>query len=311
MMNDTIHITCGFDSKYTRFAGVLLVSIFENNKSEHFCCHLMGLDLLDSDKRDLKEIADKYGQKVKFYDMDESLFKDFHVTKQWNIATYFRLVLPTLLDEKVPRIIYFDCDMICRGSIRQLYDIDLKGKVIGACEDHVISPRMSLCYQNGINANNFYFNAGMLLIDCKVWRANDTTSKCMEYLKKNHPMHLDQDTLNAVLQDKWFHLAYRWNFMADFHGAYFHKKEFEMDMTKSYPYYPVIIHFTGVKPWHHANRSPYKLDFFRYQSLTKWGGIIPRHTLKEKIVQAIRVLFDKVGLKKINPYKRYDFSFNK
>lgn len=41
------------------------------------------------------------------------------------------------------------------------------------------------------------------------------------------------------------------------------------------------------------------------------GGIIPRHTLKEKIVQAIRVLFDKVGLKKINPYKRYDFSFNK
>ena len=35
-MNDTIHITCGFDSKYTRFAGVLLVSIFENNKSEHF-----------------------------------------------------------------------------------------------------------------------------------------------------------------------------------------------------------------------------------------------------------------------------------
>lgn len=189
MNNDTIHIACGFDSKYIRFAGVLLVSIFEKNKREQFCWHLMGLDLFESDKSDL-------------------------------------------------------------------------------------SPRMSLCNQNGINADNFYFNAGMLLIDCNAWRENNTINKCLEYLKEKHPMHLDQDTLNAVLQDKWFHLSYRWNFMADFHGAYFLKKEFEIDMTKSYPYYLVIIHFTGVKPWHHANRSTYKLDFFRYQSLTKWKDII-------------------------------------
>ena len=41
--NDIIHITCALDSKYTRFAAVLLVSIFENNKNERFCCHIMGL----------------------------------------------------------------------------------------------------------------------------------------------------------------------------------------------------------------------------------------------------------------------------
>lgn len=29
-----IHITCSLDSKYTRFAGVLMTSIFENNKNE-------------------------------------------------------------------------------------------------------------------------------------------------------------------------------------------------------------------------------------------------------------------------------------
>ena len=53
---NTIHITCGFDSKYTRFACVLLVSIFENNKNEKICCHLMGLHLNDIDKQSVREI---------------------------------------------------------------------------------------------------------------------------------------------------------------------------------------------------------------------------------------------------------------
>lgn len=275
-----IHVTCAFDSKYTRFAGVLMKSLFENNMDEHICCHAMGLDLMAEDKQDLLNIAEEYGNEIVFYDMNEDMFKGFHVTKQWNIATYFRLVLPTLLDKKIERIIYFDCDMICRGAIRDLYDTDLKGNIIGACEDHVLSPRMSLCYLNGVKAPNFYFNAGMLLIDCNAWRDNGTTEKCFEYLQKNQPLHLDQDTLNAVLQEKWLHLSYRWNFMADFHAAYYGDKEFSMDMNKTYPYYPVIIHFTGVKPWNHANRSVYKADFFKYQAMTKWGGYFTKAYIK-------------------------------
>ena len=266
-----IHIACGLDSKYTRFASVLLVSIFENNKDESFMCHVMGLELKPEDKADLSNLANCYDNQIRFYDMNAEDFSNFNVTRQWNIVVYFRLVLPNLLDRSIKRIIYFDCDIICRGSIRQLYDTFLGGEyIIGACEDHVISPRMSLCYLNKINANNFYFNSGMLLIDCQAWRDNDTTNKCMEYLNKEKPMHFDQDTLNAVLQEKWLHLSYRWNYMADFHGAYFGEREYKMDMEKSYPFYPVIIHFTGVKPWNHASHSVYKVDFFKYQSLTKW-----------------------------------------
>lgn len=309
-MNDNlIHITCGFDSKYTRFASVLLVSIFENNKDESFMCHIMGLELNPEDKTYLSGLANCYGNQIRFYDMNAEDFSNFNVTKQWNIATYFRLVLPNIMDRNIKRVIYFDCDIICRGSLRDLYDTDLEGAIIGACEDHVISPRMSLCYLNKINAYNFYFNAGMLLIDCQAWRDNNTTDKCMEYLSKEKPMHLDQDTLNAVLQSKWKHLPYRWNYMADFHGAYFGEREYKMDIEKSYPFYPVVIHFTGVKPWNHANRSVYKADFFKYQALTKWKNEIPRHTIGEKMLNLFRVIFDVLGVKKQNPFKRYDFKF--
>lgn len=305
-----IHVTCSLDSKYTRFAGVLMTSLFENNKEEYIVMHIMGFELSADDKRALKLICDGYSNDVVFYDIEEERFRGFPTTKQWNIATYFRLLLPNLIDSKVERVLYLDCDIICRGSIRELYDVNLQGNIIGAIEDHVMSPRMSLSYTNDINPDNFYFNAGVLLIDLQAWRGNHITSKCFDYLLSHKPMHLDQDTLNSVLQNRWKHLSYRWNYMADFHSAYFKQEEYEMDMRKTYPFYPVIIHFTGVKPWHHSNRSVFKTDFYRYQALTQWKDMIPKHTLKDKLQNLIRVVCDKIGIKKAIPWKRYDFDFH-
>lgn len=306
---NTIHLTVALDSKYTRFAGVLFVSVLENNLHEHVCFHVMGLNLSQENKLDLVDIVERYGKEIVFYDMDKKMFESFPVSAQWNYAVYFRLILPNMLPASIQRIIYLDCDITCRGPIRELYDVDLKGNIVGACEDHVLSPRMGLCYLNKVYAENFYFNSGMLLIDCEAWRKNNITEKCIDYLKNEHPMHFDQDTLNSVLQGKWLHLPYRWNFMADFHGAYFGQREFDMDMKKTYPYYPVLIHFTGVKPWNHANRSVYKADYYRYQSLTKWGGIIPKHTLPEMLLNMVRGLLDKTKIRRKVPFKRYDFDF--
>lgn len=306
---DIIHVTCSLDSNYTRFAGVLMTSIFENNKNEKIMMHIMGLKLTENDKHDLSHIAGSYNNLIKFYDIDENQFKGLKTTEQWNIATYFRLLLPDIIDQQIKRVLYVDCDIIFRGSIRELYDIDLENNIIGAVEDHVLSPRASLNYIHGILPENFYFNAGVLLIDLKAWREEGITKRCFDYLKHNKPMHLDQDTLNFVLQKKWKHLPYRYNFMADFHAAYFSKRDFDMDMDKKYPYYPVIIHFTGTKPWHHSNRSVYKEDFYKYQSMTKWKNMIPKHTVKEKIINFIRVFCDKTGIKKQVPYKRFDFYF--
>ena len=82
--NNIIHITCALDSKYTRFAAVLLVSIFENNKNERFCCHIMGLDLSEENKQDIVEITERYNNDVRFYAMHKELFQEFPVSSQWN-----------------------------------------------------------------------------------------------------------------------------------------------------------------------------------------------------------------------------------
>lgn len=304
-----IHVTCSLDANYTRFAGVMMTSLFENNQDVKIIMHLMSFKLSDENKSELRDIVNSYHNEILFYDINEDLFKGLPTTKQWNIATYFRLLLPTLIDKQVTRVLYVDCDIVFRGMIRDLYEINLEGNIIGAVEDHVLSPRLGLSYMNGINPDYFYFNAGVLLIDVVAWRANNVTEKCFKYLQKHKPMHLDQDTLNSVLQNSWKHLSYRWNYMADFHSAYFGKDFFDMDMDKTYPYYPVIVHFTGVKPWNHACRSAFKADYYKYQSMTKWKNLIPKHTAKEKLMNILRICCDGLGIKKSIPWKRYDFDF--
>ena len=78
-----MHIACNIDSKYTRFCGVLMVSLFENNKNEHIKMHILGYHLSDKDKQDLIDITNEYHNEIKFYDIDENIFKDFPISDQW------------------------------------------------------------------------------------------------------------------------------------------------------------------------------------------------------------------------------------
>ena len=77
------HIACNIDSKYTRFCGVLMVSVFENNKDVSIKVHILGDGLTQKDKKDLQDIASSYGNSVVFYDVNDDMFQQFPVSDQW------------------------------------------------------------------------------------------------------------------------------------------------------------------------------------------------------------------------------------
>lgn len=76
------HIACNIDSKYTRFCGVLMVSVFENNKEETIRFHVLGDGLTQKDKKNLQDIASSYGNSVVFYDVNDDMFQNFPVSDQ-------------------------------------------------------------------------------------------------------------------------------------------------------------------------------------------------------------------------------------
>lgn len=84
---DTIHIVLASDDAYVQHLGVLLVSIFENNREETMLIHLMTDNISDKNKRLLSQIVDlQYGQRLIFYEMDKTLFKEFPLRTRDHIS---------------------------------------------------------------------------------------------------------------------------------------------------------------------------------------------------------------------------------
>jgi len=303
-MTETIHVACNIDSKYTRFCGVLMVSLFENNKVEIIKMHILADSLTDEDKNNLAEIAHRYSNQIQFYEVDKTLFEEFPTSNQWPKVIYYRLMLPEIIDKEVKRVLYVDCDIIFRGPIKELFDINLDGKIIGAVED-VLSIYSYMIENLGYSPTNYYFNSGVILIDVKSWINNNITKQCLDFIRNNNVKHPDQDALNAILNQQWLRLHHRWNFISNYHTFYIDPECFKADFNVKGTHYPVIIHFSGIKPWNSACQDPYKLYFFEYQKYTKWGCVIPKHSIKEYIFFTISVLLDKFKIRKRNEYYRF------
>lgn len=304
MYEKTMHIACNIDSKYTRFCGVLMVSIFENNREEHIKMHILGYHLSESDKNDLIDIANRYGNEIKLYDVDESVFKGFPISTQWPIVIYFRLMLPELISEETNRVLYLDCDIICRGELKELYYEDMTDCILAAKED-VLSSFPGLFNRLGYSPKYKYFNSGVILFNLEEWRKYDMTRKCIEYIQYHHVIHPDQDALNVVAHTNWKNIDTRWNFLSNFHTRYIDEEEFKSDLKCDKEYYPVLVHFTGAKPWTSKCDSYFKYDWLKYQSKTKWSDFIPKHSIPERLKYSLSLLLDFIGIKKRNIYKTF------
>lgn len=101
------------------------------------------------------------------------------------------------LDEK---IIFLDSDTLCLTDIKKLYDIDLEGNLLGAAQhyklvDHkkaftVYEPTESLD-KLVIKDDYKFFNAGVMLVDCKKWKEGNETNKVFNFFELYRGMWYD------------------------------------------------------------------------------------------------------------------------
>lgn len=298
---DTIHIVLASDDAYVQHLGVLLVSIFENNREETLLIHLLADNISDKNKRLLSQIVGRqYGQRLIFYEMDKDLFKDFPLRARdhISIASYYRLKLPDLLPEEMSRILYLDCDMIVTGSLRPLWDIDMAGKAVAAVMDNLnfipeTFVRLSLPAKDG------YFNAGTLLINLDYWRKENVFEEALRITEANSDVLLwhDQDILNMQFHKCWLRLPYRWNVMNT--------------LMRPFPYYTpallkeideeiknrVVIHYTCAwKPWIYPCDNPLCFEYYKYLQLSPWKGFKPKTSILKRMKWGIHIMRVSLGL---------------
>lgn len=282
---DTINILCATDDNYVPYCGIMLTSVFENNKGAEVHAYvLIDTPLTKRNRYKMDDLAKQYNQKIHFVMVDNSMLQHYPTKDMpyWSIAMYYRIFAAELLPADIDTILYLDCDVIVKGTLKEMFQIDMTNKAIAAAEDiytYTDIRQTTLDYP----AEAGYFNSGVLLMNLDYWRKHEISKKCFHYLADNYAKLSanDQDVLNAILWDKRVLLPLKYNYQVQFLSKYFFELQSENIKKEVLDTYssPTIIHYAyAIKPWSIMYyKKPFLNEWVRYKRVSPWAHI--RNTL--------------------------------
>ena len=148
------------DKNVVRAMGVLLFSILQNNPSR-FAFHIFFRGKLDSENKiKIQYLSEKFHVPIVIYFMKDEMLYDLHKTENISITTYYRLLMPYVLEEEgVTKVLYLDVDMLCKGNIEELFSIDMQKNVACVVKGFTSIPEWwkRYCAFLGMRGNR-YFN---------------------------------------------------------------------------------------------------------------------------------------------------------
>lgn len=282
-MGSTIHIACAIDIGYIQHLGVMLCSLFENNKQSKFYVYAI-IDFEENkDYRNLEKLVKSYCHVLQFIKVDGEKLNGLVISDHATTAVYYRLLLPQLLDTSITKILYLDSDIIVKKSLKELWETDIGSVPVAAVEE----PLFNRHEQLGLPMGAPYFNSGVLLVNLTLWREMKVSEKAFTFIEENpDKIHFwDQDALNVVLVNNWKKLHPKWNQQT----VHFEAKELGVTDNTILECLntPTIIHYSSkFKPWSYLCTHPQKGEYFYYLKFTPWKGFkIAEHSFWHIIKQ--------------------------
>lgn len=289
-----IHILLSTDNNYIMPSAVMMKSVSINNADTDFTFHILIDGSVDEQhKEQLQNAILNKKHQIMFHNIDRKLFERFPmvsgVKHYITLATYYRLLIPSLLPEDIHKVIYLDGDMIVRKSLTELWDTNLDGYAVGVVTD--MEEDKHDYDRLGYDKKFGYFNAGMLLINLDYWREHkleDVFFKLIAEEPERIILH-DQDVLNITLHDQKLNLTKRFNVQSGFlrkpeySGLGNRYEEYKNDILEAIKD-PTIVHYTDkFKPWHIEDSNPYGYEFMKYYKQTEWKFKPLKHSYKNNI----------------------------
>ena len=257
------------DENYAKYLTVTLQSIIANTK-EKISFYVLDGGINETNKIRLQKLVAEASHKIEFIEMDISLFENLPDIRHFSLNTYFRYLIPTL-KTKIKKALYVDTDMVIEGDVKEIFDIDLEGKGLGAVAymDEDMNKKVYADYKEKLNLpqTHRYFNSGLLLIDCDYWRNNQITEKLFQ--KTNELKDIiktqDQDVLNLVFKEDYKELPTQYNLVVDLTADYKNFNSYLSSLKGCF-----VLHYTGgrgVRPWMKSN-VPGEKYFWKYAKQT-------------------------------------------
>ena len=273
-----IHIAFGVDANFIRPMGVAMTSLLDNNQQHSLVFHVFAnsIELVDIER--LNKLAQAEKVLVHLYHINPVIFESMQTTWNYTAATYNRFIVAKLLYPSIDKVIYMDADMVCKGDLAELVQLDFSDKIAMVVADQgkfVADHMKTLDLKNGQ-----YFNAGMLYIDLKAWNENQISEQAMDLLAKRKFFLLDQDALNILLDGRAKFIERKWNEICNM------EKKYSKISDEA-----VIVHFASRnKPWHVWCMHKEKELFIRYAQASLWCDVpffsVPRSYKEMKMMGA-------------------------
>jgi lipopolysaccharide biosynthesis glycosyltransferase len=311
--SEPIVLVCAADDRYAMPLAVMARSALENIRSDRKVnLFIVDAGIKEVNKRKVLKSLDSGRCEVVFLPKPELLIKDIEAAHNYcvmeeiqakthlSMAAYYRLLIAELLPEYIERAIYLDCDLVVKGNLEDLWNIDFEDNYILGVPDmwiHSVSARNGLLnYRElGIEPNTKYFNSGVMVINVRKWRTEEVFDRMVNYFKENkrYIRFHDQDILNAVFAGNWGELDPRWNVTPGIYEySSWKESPYSEDLYTQLFHNPYIIHFAAAeKPWN-SHDALLKEHFFHYVDTTAWAGwrFTPWRQLQMKLAYKFKKL---------------------
>ena len=104
------NILCATDDNYVPYCGIMLTSLFENNKELKLCIYILAEHLSDKSRNEFATLARNYCQRIEIITVENEVFNKCPIRPgdHVSIVTYYRLLAPILLPSNIDTILYLD-----------------------------------------------------------------------------------------------------------------------------------------------------------------------------------------------------------
>lgn len=288
---NNVALALATDDYFAPYMAVTLKSIIDNSSADrNYDILVLSADVSEQNKtRILKQISGFKNFSIRFINPTKKIkgFTPYLHGHFGHIETYYRLILPELLPA-YKKIIYLDSDMVIKTDIAELFEENIDGYMLAACND-ADTAGLYNGYQKGkkdymdkilcIKEPYKYFQAGTILFNLDEIRKAYSSEKILNFASKEKWELQDQDVLNKLCEGKVKYIDMSWNAMVDYGKIRISKIIALAPQWLSNMYFiarknPKIIHYAGPeKPWIYPEMD-FGIDFWEYARKTQFYEII-------------------------------------
>jgi len=174
---------------------------------------------------------------VEFYQVGVKDLAKFPPAPGWHPLTYARMLVPDLVEDD--RVLYLDSDLLVLRDVGELFDWELGDCIAAAPQAGRLGDDCPWWELDGLDPDAPYFCAGVMVMDCRKWRAEKVSERALVLIFENPAACkcLDQTALNYILHQRVVVLNSAWSRL---HWDFARQREEETH----------ILHFINSgKPW--------------------------------------------------------------